>query len=216
MNNPSDFAKKTFGVKKINEIKQIKIRFLKKYKIVVFTPREAVEIVHKAMAKAGAGIIGKYSECSYRLKGKGTFKGGKGSNPYLGKRGQLEEVDETRLEMICSPENLNSVVEAMLKVHPYEEPAYDIYEILTGEKTKKTYAVKVELKKAEEVGTLVNRINRRINSSFMPEGLAKAKTKNIIIDFSGNDSVQTIAESRTGKTLYITKNLNRAINIRLL
>jgi hypothetical protein len=216
MKSPVDFAKKTFDVKNINKIEKIRIRFLRKHKIIVFVPPQAVEKVHKAMSKAGGGIIGKYTECSYRLEGKGTFRGGKGTNPYLGKKGLLEEVSETRLEMICKPENLNNVVEAMLKVHPYEEPAYDIYEIKSGEKTKNVYAVRVELKKPAAIETMIKRINGRINSSFMPERFGKAKVRNILIDFSGDSSIQEIAARETDRILYITKKFNKSINIRLL
>ena len=73
-------------------------------KVVTFVPLEAVEKVRSAMASAGAGIIGEYSECSFALQGKGSFRGSSDSNPTLGEKENLETVDEIRLEMV-TPKN---------------------------------------------------------------------------------------------------------------
>jgi dinuclear metal center YbgI/SA1388 family protein len=96
-------------------------------KIVVFVPEGHVEHVIRAMTQAGAGVIGKYSTCSFGSKGKGSFYGSEASKPFLGKRGNLEFVEETRLEMIAPRANISGAVAALKAVHPYEEPAYDIY-----------------------------------------------------------------------------------------
>lgn len=216
MNNALNFAKKIFGINNISKIEKFNILLQKKYKIVVFVPGSFTEKISSAMSKAGAGVIGKYSVCSFRLKGIGTFKSSKSSNPYVGKRGVLERVEETRLEMVCSHENLNRAVNAMLKVHPYDEPAYDIYEILSGEKTKNEYAVKIELKKPVLFQKVLSEVNKKIDKTVIPENLKRVKVRKAIVDFSGNDSVLEQLNSRKGKTLYITKNFNRSINIRLI
>lgn len=96
-------------------------------KIAVFVPSEYVEKVAEAMASAGAGIIGKYDHCSFRLEGKGTFKGQEGSKPFVGEAGKVEEVNEVRLEMIVPMWKVEEVVRAMRDAHPYEEAAHDIY-----------------------------------------------------------------------------------------
>jgi dinuclear metal center YbgI/SA1388 family protein len=96
-------------------------------KIVVFIPDVYVERVIYAMTQAGAGIIGKYSSCSFSTKGTGGFYGSAASHPFLGKRGNLESVEETRLEMIAPRAIVPDAVAALKAVHPYEEPAYDIY-----------------------------------------------------------------------------------------
>ncbi len=100
------------------------------YKIVVFVPEEAVEDVRNAMAEAGAGRIGQYTHCSFRTKGTGSFVPLSSAQPYIGTPGTLEEVDEYRLEMICVGSWLNYVLEAMIDKHPYEEVAYDVYELM--------------------------------------------------------------------------------------
>jgi len=90
-------------------------------------PEEYAERVRNAMSQAGAGVIGNYSSCSFGTKGTGSFYGSGLSHPALGKRGKLEFVEETRLEMIAPRAMVSGVVAALNAVHPYEEPAYDIY-----------------------------------------------------------------------------------------
>ena len=97
------------------------------FKIVVFVPKDYLEQVREALAAAGAGWLGNYSHCSFQAQGIGTFKPLAGANPFLGEVGQLEYVEEYRLETIVPQNLLNRAVKAMLKAHPYEEVAYDIY-----------------------------------------------------------------------------------------
>jgi hypothetical protein len=105
-------------------------QFEKKYKIVVFVPPDETDRLTFAMAKEGAGKIGNYTVCSFRMQGTGTFEGGSSANPRVGKKGKFEKVKEVRLEMLCDEKYLNNAVDKMLAVHPYEEPAYEIYEVL--------------------------------------------------------------------------------------
>ncbi|MHB9035217.1 MAG: Nif3-like dinuclear metal center hexameric protein [Armatimonadota bacterium] len=99
------------------------------YKIVTFVPEEAVEGVRNAMAEAGGGRIGQYTHCSFRVQGTGSFVPLPMADPYVGDVGKLAEVDEYRLEMICAESWLDSVVEAMIDKHPYDEVAYDVYQL---------------------------------------------------------------------------------------
>ena len=99
------------------------------YKISVFVPEEAVEKVRNAMADAGAGRIGQYTHCSFRTPGTGSFVPLSTAQPYIGSAGKLEEVEEYRLEMICAEPWLEYVLEEMLDKHPYDEVAYDLYEL---------------------------------------------------------------------------------------
>lgn len=97
------------------------------YKLVTFIPPEQLEQVASALFTAGAGRIGDYEQCSYRLAGEGTFFGTESTNPKLGQRGRLEKVAETRLETVVPQRLLPEVVSALRTSHPYEEPAFDIY-----------------------------------------------------------------------------------------
>jgi|SRR5579883_814348 len=101
-------------------------------KLVVFVPDMDLQKVSDAVFAAGAGVIGQYNECSFRLAGTGTFFGTDSTNPTVGQKGRREDVSEWRLEVLV-PENLvASVVAAMRKAHSYEEPAFDVYPLKPG------------------------------------------------------------------------------------
>ncbi|MSR30418.1 MAG: Nif3-like dinuclear metal center hexameric protein [Gemmataceae bacterium] len=96
-------------------------------KVTTFVPKENVEALAAAMFQAGAGVIGNYRECSFRLPGTGTFFGEDAASPVVGQKGRREFVSEERLEMVCPEEKLPEVVQALRKNHPYEEPAFDLF-----------------------------------------------------------------------------------------
>jgi dinuclear metal center YbgI/SA1388 family protein len=96
-------------------------------KLVVFVPEENVGAVAKALADVGAGVIGDYTECTFRTRGTGTFRGGDEANPYLGEQGRLEEVEEVRLETVVPAHTQRRAVESATAAHPYEEIALDVY-----------------------------------------------------------------------------------------
>jgi dinuclear metal center YbgI/SA1388 family protein len=98
-------------------------------KIVVFTPASHADVIRRVLGNAGAGFIGNYSHCSFSADGTGRFMPGENTNPFIGSQGQLESVEEVRIETIVSVKLLKKVVTAMLKAHPYEEVAYDVYPV---------------------------------------------------------------------------------------
>lgn len=100
-----------------------------KYKLVIYVPQSHVENVRTAVCGAGAGRIGNYDNCAFMTSGIGTFRPLPGAKPAQGEIGKLERTGEARIEINVDEENLKAAVEAMKKVHPYEEPAYDIYEL---------------------------------------------------------------------------------------
>lgn len=102
----------------------------KYYKLVVFIPDDYFERVKIAVLDAGAGNIGDYSHASFSIKGEGTFKPQKGSNPFIGQTGEISSVQELRLETLVVEDRIDNVVNEMLKAHPYEEVAYDLYPLL--------------------------------------------------------------------------------------
>ena len=95
-------------------------------KLYTFIPLVDHERVRAALFHAGAGHIGHYSETSFNVAGIGTFKGNEHTNPTIGKRGKLEEVEEVKLEVIFPAYLQSRVVKALLDTHPYEEVAYDV------------------------------------------------------------------------------------------
>jgi hypothetical protein len=100
-------------------------------KLVVFVPASALDAVRDALFSAGAGCIGSYERCSWYTEGTGTFLGVEGTSPAVGKAGQEERVPELRLETVYPDEAHDSVLAALQSAHPYEEPAYDVYALLS-------------------------------------------------------------------------------------
>jgi hypothetical protein len=99
-------------------------------KLIVFVPREALDAVRDALFAAGAGRIGDYERCSWYTEGTGTFLGGEGTRPDVGQAGREERVAELRLETVFPAERQDEVLAALREAHPYEEPAFDVYERL--------------------------------------------------------------------------------------
>jgi len=101
-------------------------------KIVVFVPLTHTDIVRKAIGDAGVGIIGKYSHCTYSSTGFGRYKPLDGANPTIGEVGKYEQVEEERIETVCPRQKAKEVINAIKKVHPYEEVALDIYPLINS------------------------------------------------------------------------------------
>lgn len=153
----------TLGLKNIRFLSQLKNLLSK---IVVFIPEGHVEQVMHAMTQAGAGIIGKYSSCSFGTKGIGSFRGSPLSNPFRGKRQNLEFINETRLEMITPRAQVNKVIAAMKMVHPYEEVAYDIYNV---ENPNPNFGMGAfgTLLKPQPLGTFLKFVKRTLRSGML-------------------------------------------------
>ena len=99
-------------------------------KLVVFVPREALDPVREALVAAGAGRIGDYEHCSWYTAGTGTFHGGESTDPSVGEKGREQRVSELRLETVYPEELHDDVIAALRAAHPYEEPAFDVYQLL--------------------------------------------------------------------------------------
>lgn len=96
-------------------------------KLAVYVPEDHAEELRNALGNAGVGSIGNYSYCTFNSSGTGTFLPNDGANPFIGENGKLERVPEIKIESIFPASIQNKVISALLKVHPYEEPAYDVY-----------------------------------------------------------------------------------------
>ena len=127
-----DFTKDGVSFELAKTLKLKNIRFLSnvkstQYKLVVFVPESHIEKVASAIFESGGGIIGEYSNCSFRTKGKGSFNGSEKTSPSIGKKLNYEKVDEIKLEVLIDSWKLNKILSAIRNVHPYEEIAYDVY-----------------------------------------------------------------------------------------
>src|SRR4051812_26428556 len=98
-------------------------------KLVTFCPKANAEQIRSALFGAGAGRIGNYDEASFNAEGTGTFRGLEGTNPYVGEPGKQHHEAEIRIETIFPSYLEKRIITALLKAHPYEEVAYDIYSL---------------------------------------------------------------------------------------
>jgi dinuclear metal center YbgI/SA1388 family protein len=136
-------------------------------KLVTFVPLEAADKVRAALADAGAGQIGEYSNCSFNLPGTGTFHGSEAANPTIGERGRLERVEEVRLEMVCSKRGLDRALRALRESHPYEEVAYDLYP-LAGYETQKHFLWKGNLESEMTLAEFARLVKESLGDGVAP------------------------------------------------
>lgn len=97
------------------------------YKLAFFVPESHLESVKAALFASGAGRMGDYEACCFQIKGLGQFRPLHGARPHLGEIGELETVEEFRVELICEDDRIRAAVTALINAHPYEEPAYDVW-----------------------------------------------------------------------------------------
>ncbi len=120
--------------KKISDLLKLKnTKFLlPKYgfnkKLEVYIPEKDKNYFLEKIYEAGAGKIGNYKECSFQIKGLGTFVPSENSNPRQGNKNIKEELDELKLEIYFDKSVENQVIESLISYHPYEEPNYFIHD----------------------------------------------------------------------------------------
>jgi len=169
------------------------IRFLEnqnsnQFKVVTFIPTSSFDKISDAVFTAGGGIIGEYENCSFRSSGEGTFKGSAKSNPLIGKKNHLENVNEIRLEVLTDSWKLNSVISAILKTHPYEEPAYDIYP-LKNENVNFGAGAIGELEKEMNENKFLSFVSKSLKTKALKycEGKGKSVKKVAVCGGSGSE-----------------------------
>jgi len=99
------------------------------YKLSFFVPDSHVDRVKSAVFAAGGGRIGDYDHCAWQVKGLGQFRPLNGSQPFIGQTGQVEQVEEWKVELVVANELIRLVVAALKQSHPYETPAYEVWRL---------------------------------------------------------------------------------------
>jgi hypothetical protein len=99
-------------------------------KLCFYVPESHLERVKTALFSVGAGKIGRYDSCSWQTLGQGQFRPLEGSSPYLGQEGAVETVQEYKVEMVCDEALIKKVLDTLRRVHPYEEPVYDVMKLV--------------------------------------------------------------------------------------
>jgi len=134
-------------------------------KVVVYCPVEAVERVRNGLAAVGAGRIGNYEQCSFELEGFGTFRGNERAHPAVGAAGRLERVGEVRLEMVCPEVSLPRAMEIVRELHPYEEPAIELYRLLPRPRRASGLGRRVTLDQPVMIGDLLWRLRDHLDAA---------------------------------------------------
>lgn len=174
--------------------------FREKKKIVTYVPEEFVNKLMTEMSKAGAGRIGNYEMCSFRITGTGTFKPGENAKPFKGKKHNISYEKEVRFEMECDNGKLNHVLDVMLKHHPYEEAAYEVFNFYRRDKEPSGKVI--ILKKKVSDNDLLKRLNKKIMNSDEEEKILFDK---IAITYSEADEMHLISAKITECNCLITR-----------
>ncbi|MGR9087438.1 MAG: NGG1p interacting factor NIF3 [Gammaproteobacteria bacterium] len=103
------------------------------YKLNFYVPASHLESVKKALFAVGAGRLNGYDQCCWQILGEGQFRPLAGSRPFWGQMHQLKNAPEYKVEMVCLDSVIENAVKTLLDTHPYEQPAYEIYRLLTLE-----------------------------------------------------------------------------------
>jgi dinuclear metal center YbgI/SA1388 family protein len=195
----NDYVGNLLGIKKIAPLQSSSEKV---FKFAVYVPIQYADRVKENIFKVGAGKIGKYTETSFSIKGKGTFKPMKGTNPFIGKIGKREEVQEIKIETVVPERYLKSVIRAMQNAHPYEEPAYDIYEL----KTNLSYGIGMygKINQEKEIVEFSREVKNILHTSYVR--LIKSNSRKIkkiaLCTGAGNSLLEQV--SNLDIDLYIT------------
>jgi dinuclear metal center YbgI/SA1388 family protein len=150
-------------------------------KLVFFVPADHSVNVREKVFEAGAGVIGKYDMCSFNLTGEGSFRASEDANPFVGGKGKLHFEKEVRVETIMPDSISSQVVEALLKVHPYEEVAYDLYP-LANIYSEAGFGMIGELSGEIDEMTFLRLLKEKFNSSCIRHtGLLRKKIKKVAV-----------------------------------
>ncbi len=172
-------------------------------KLVVYIPQPNVSDVADAMYKAGAGVIGNYSKCSFSSEGVGTFMPMIGSNPFDGEVGKLNEVSEVRFEVLVSNHKMNAVLNAMNAAHPYEEVAHEIYPVSNQNQDEGSGMIG-ELEEEKDVFDFLAEIKDSFNCGVIRHtGIIKGKIKHVAF-CGGSGSFLLDQAKQKGADIFIT------------
>ncbi len=158
-------------------------------KIVTFVPHDTVKVLVGAMAAAGAGRIGRYRGCSYRSTGFGGFTPDAGASPVVGSVGENNLEPETRIEMVAPAGRVDAVVGALVAAHPYEEPAYDVYEV----RANAGFVGRAGTIAATSVRDLAKRLSEALHCTPRVAGSDRTATRAAVVPGSGRSFIPAAA-----------------------
>lgn len=177
------------------------------YKLVVFVPEGQADDVRTALAAAGAGQLGEYEACSYEMQGIGRFTPTDKANPTIGQQGVPEQVSELRLEVIVPQPLVKKSIQALLKVHPYEEPAYDV--IALEQYTNERGLGRVgKLDASLTLGQFAEKVKAAFNVPFVRTVGQWDKMIETVAVLGGSGSKYVFAAKQAGADVFITGDMD--------
>ncbi|NNF73606.1 MAG: Nif3-like dinuclear metal center hexameric protein [Flavobacteriaceae bacterium] len=175
-------------------------------KLTTYVPPNELEHVRKSLFKAGAGEIGNYSNCSFNIDGKGTFKGNEKSNPTLGKAGQFQTEKEVKLSMTFAKHLESAVIKALFEAHSYEEVAY---EIITLDNSNQTIGMGMigQMEKPMPEQEFLQYVKDRMKTSIIRHSTLLAKPIERVAVLGGSGSFAISAARKNKADVLITADL---------
>jgi dinuclear metal center YbgI/SA1388 family protein len=172
-------------------------------KLVTFVPLEKTDEVREAVFAAGAGNIGNYDSCGFVAEGTGTFRGNENTNPYVGNRGEIHAEKELRFETIFPGYLQGKIIEALLKAHPYEEVAYDIYP-LENKFDKIGMGMIGTLVKPMDNTVFLNHLKQTFNTGVIKHTVLKGKLVEKVAVCGGSGSFLLNAAIAAGADFFVS------------
>ena len=175
-------------------------------KLTTYVPKSEADVLRTALFQAGAGSIGNYSECSFKIDGVGTFKGSEGSNPTKGETLKTHFEAETQVNVIF-PKHLESkILKTLFRTHSYEEVAYEIVS-LQNKNQHIGMGMVAELDNAMSEIDFLNYLKQKMNTEHIRHSnlLNKPIKKVAVLGGSGSFAIQDAKAS--GADAYITADL---------
>jgi len=148
-------------------------------KLVFFCPPDNADEVIDACSTAGAGQIGMYSRCAFSSPGTGTFIGSEKANPMVGEKGRIEHVPEVRVEMMLRSDQKRAVTRALMRTHPYEEPAFDLFQL--HEKREQPIGRIGELSGAMKSSDFAEYVSKALNTKCLTWGDPTRAIKSVAV-----------------------------------
>lgn len=133
-------------------------------RIATFVPADQLEAVRVAAWEAGAGRIGCfYDQASFSAPGRGTFRPLEGANPSVGAVGELSEVAEVQLEIVAPESQWPQIMDAVRRVHPYQEVAYNVTALLNGDQTQNYGPLRLGQIERQSLDSWVEIVREKLN-----------------------------------------------------